>query len=119
MDYPQQPPLFREIAAMLFGIVFAITGGYSGLEFLLALICTPLLLAGLVRLMVIIYRITCLIIPISLLGIILSIVGFGCMVSVIAALFRTSTLIGAIVTFSLVFLEAFFFIRDIRKIIHT
>jgi len=41
----RRPPLLREVAGMIFGIVFVLTGGYSGLEYVLGLIGAPLLYA--------------------------------------------------------------------------
>lgn len=124
------PPVFRQLAGAVFGVVFAVTGGYSGLEFVFALLFSPILFAGVVRLMIGLYRICkkltvkklynefgeCVaLIPRTGMAAVLACVGFGCIVSAFASAFQLATFIGVAVTCVLMALEIYVFLKDIRN----
>ena len=123
------PPIVRQLAGAAFGIFFAVTGGYKGLEFVLALLFSPVLFAGIVRIVIGLYRFflkytpkkvydefgACVIqIPRKGLSAILACIGFACVISVVASSFQISTFVGVLVTCMLVALEIYTFLKDIR-----
>ena len=119
MIYRPQPPVFRQIAAFVFGLVFAFTGGYSGLQLVGAAVCAPLLFAGAVRLYTAVYRVVRLFVAGCGLGALLSAaVAFSAIGAVLSFMlmpaFRFSTALGVIFTVVLMFCEWFAFIRDFR-----
>ena len=111
-----RPPLLREAAGMIFGIVFVLTGGYSGLEFILALIGAPLLYAGIIRLVVIFYRFFILLLGNPLICGVLALVAFGAVLTAVTSIIQFSMVLGIIVVVALAIAEAWFFIRDIRAV---
>ena len=111
-----RPPLLREAAGMIFGIVFVLTGGYSGLEFILALIGAPLLYAGIIRLVVIFYRFFILLLGNPLICGVLAFVAFGVVLTAVTSIIQFSMVLGIIVVAALAIAEAWFFIRDIRAV---
>ena len=110
----KQPPLIREAVAMVFGLLFILTGGYSGLEFILGLICAPLFFAGVVRVVVILYRLFILLTHIPLISSGFAIVVFGLAMTAMMKVFQFSTTLGIIVFLTLMVAEALFFIRDVK-----
>lgn len=114
-----RPPLIRELAGMIFGLVFVLTGGYSGWEFILGLIGTPLIFGGVIRLVVIFYRLLILFLPIPIFSSVLSLVGFGFVLMGITKILNLSEFLGIIVVSILSIAEAWFFIRDVKRTIRT
>jgi len=112
----RRPPLLREVAGMIFGIVFVLTGGYSGLEYVLGLIGAPLLYAGVIRLVVIFHRFFILIFGVPLICAILALVAFGCVLTAVTWILKFSVVLGIVVIIALAITEAFFFIRDVKAI---
>ena len=112
----KQPPLLREAAGMIFGIVFILTGGYSGLELVSGLIGAPLLFAGMIRLVVILYRCFSIILGVPLICSVLAIVAFGGVVTALMSIIRFSLMLGIFVTIVLIVTEAWFFIRDLKHV---
>lgn len=119
MTYNPQPPVFRQIAAFVFGLVFAFTNGYSGLQLLAVIICAPLIFAGAIRLYTAVYRFVRPLIAGCVLGEILSVAiafsAIGVVTSfLLAPAFQVSTALGVILTVALMLCEGFAFIRDLR-----
>ena len=124
------PPVFRQLAGAVFGMFFTVTNGYSGLEFVLALLFSPILFAGVIRLMIGLYRISlkltakktynelgeCVVqIPRKGLAAALTCVGFGCVSYAVVSAFWLSTFVGVAVTCVLMALETYTFLKDVRK----
>ena len=117
--YKPQPPVFRQIVAFALGLVFAFTGGYSGIQLLGAAVGAPLIFAGALRLYTAVYRVVRPLIAGCVLGEILSVaIAFsanGIVTSfLLAPAFQHSTILGGILTVALMLCEVFVFIRDIR-----
>jgi len=113
--YKPQPPVFRQIVAFVFGLVFALTGGYSGMQLLGSAVGAPLIFAGTVRLYTGIYRLVFSFLPIGWLAAVIGFCGIGIVTSfVLAPAFQHSTVLGGILTVALMLCEVFVFIRDIR-----
>lgn len=113
--YKPQPPVFRQIVAFVFGLVFAFTGGYSGMQLLGAAAGAPLIFAGAVRLYTGIYRLVHSFLPIEWLAAVIGFSGVGIVTSfLLAPAFQHSTILGGILTVALMLCEVFVFIRDIR-----
>ena len=113
--YKPQPPAFRQIVAFVFGLVFAFTNGYSGLQLVAVIICAPLIFAGAVRLYTGAYRLVFSFLPIGWLAAVIGFCGIGIVTSfVLAPAFQHSTVLGGILTVALMLCEVFVFIRDIR-----
>lgn len=112
----RRPPLLREVAGMIFGLVFVLTGGYSGLEFILGLIGAPLLYAGVIRLVVIFYRFFILLFGIPLICGVLALVAFGVVLTAVTSILKFSVVLGIVVIVALAIAEAWFFIRDVRAV---
>ena len=113
--FSSQPPVFRQIAAFIFGLVFAFTNGYSGLQLFAVIICAPLIFAGAVRLYTGIYRLVFSFLPIGWLAAVIGFCGIGIITSfVLAPAFQHSTILGGILAVVLMLCEVFVFIRDIR-----
>ena len=112
----KQPPVLREAAGMIFGIVFILTGGYSGLELITGLIGAPLLFAGMIRLVVIFYRCFSIILGVPLICSVLAIVAFGGVVTALMSIIKFSLMLGLFVTIVLIVAEAWFFIRDLKRV---
>lgn len=120
MIYRPQPPVFRQIAAFLFGLVFAFTGGYSGLQLVGAAVCAPLLFAGAVRLYTAVYRVVRRFVAGCGLGALLSAaVAFSAIGAVLSFMlmpaFRFSTALGVIFTVVLMFCELFQRLPDLEE----
>ena len=117
--YKPQPPVFRQIAAFVVGLVFAFTGGYSGMQLLGAAVGAPLIFAGALRLYIAVYRVVRPFIAGCVLGEILSVAiafsAIGIVTSfLLAPAFQYSTILGGILTVALMLFEVLVFIRDIR-----
>lgn len=110
----KQPPLLREVAGMIFGIVFILTGGYSGLEFIFGLLIAPLLYAGVIRLVVFFYRLVGLVLNVPLICSILALVALGGIFTAVAGILKISVGVGIAAIIVLVFAEAWFFVRDVK-----
>lgn len=110
----KQPPLLREVAGMIFGIGFILTGGYSGLEFIFGLLIAPLLFAGVIRLVVIFYRIVGLVLNVPLICLILALVALGGIFTAVAGILKISVGLGIAAIIVLVLAEAWFFMRDVK-----
>lgn len=111
-----RPPIFRQIIAFVFGLIFAVTNGYSGVQLVGAIFCAPLIFAGAVRLYIGVYRLTYSLIPVGWLA---AVIGF-CSVGIVTSLilvpaFQHSAAMGVTVTVVLLLCEIFVFIRDIIK----
>ena len=119
MIYQPHPPVFRQIVVFVIGMVFAFTGGYSGLQLVGAAVCAPLLFAGAVRLYTAVYRVVRPFVAECGLGALLSAaVAFSAIGAVLSFMlmpaFRFSTALGVILTAVLMLCELFVFIRDLR-----
>ena len=115
MTYNPQPPVFRQIAAFALGLVFAFTGGYSGMQMLGAAVGAPLIFAGAVRLYTEIFRLVFSFLPIGWLAAVIGFCGIGIVTSfLLAPAFQFSTALGVILTVVLMLCEVFVFIRDLR-----
>lgn len=115
MVFRPQPPVFRQIAAFVFGLIFAFTNGYSGLQTVGAAICAPLCFAGAIRLYTGVYRVAFCVLPIMWIAVIAGIFGIGIVISfLLTPAFRYSTALGVILTGVLMLCEVFVFIRDIQ-----
>ena len=118
--FKPQPPVFRQIAAIVFGLIFAFTNGYSGLQLLCVIICAPLLFAGAIRLFTGMYRLAFSLIPINLLALVGGFCGVAAVTSfVLVPAFQKSTALGVAVTVVLMVCEAVVFIKDIRTLKHN
>lgn len=114
-----QPPVFRQIAAFVVGLIFAVTNGYSGLQLLCGIICAPLLFGGAIRLYTGMYRLAISLFPISLIAIVAGFSGVAVVISfVLMPAFQKSTALGVAVTVVLMMCEAVVFIKDIRTLKH-
>lgn len=124
-----QPPVFRQIAGAILGILFAVTGGYSGLEFVFALLFSPIIIAGVVRLVISLYRVfgkltgqkvydelgqCIMVLPKPGIASVLAIIGFYCIISVLVSVLQFSTFIGLLCIFALTALEVYVFLKDFR-----
>jgi len=124
------PPIFRQLAGAAFGVFFAVTGGYSGLELVLALLFSPILFAGVVRLVIGLYRILLKLTarkaydalgvyigqtPRKGLAAVLACVGFGCVLNAAVSAFQLSTVAGVAVTCVLMAWEIYTFLKDVRR----
>ena len=124
------PPIFRQLAGAAFGVFFAVTGGYSGLEFALALLFSPILFAGVIRLLIGLYRIllkltarkeydasgVCIVqTPRKGLAAALACAGFGVVLNAAVSAFQLSTFAGVAVTCLLMAWEIYTFLKDLRK----
>ena len=115
MTFRPQPPVFRQIAAFVFGLVFAFANGYSGLQLVAVIICAPLIFAGAVRLYTGVYRLVFSFLPIGWLAAVIGFCGIGIVTSFLfAPVFQFSTTLGVILTVALMLCEVFIFIRDLR-----
>jgi len=115
MTYKPQPPVFRQIVACVLGLVFAFTGGYSGMQLMGAAVGAPLIFAGAVRLYTGIYRLVFSFLPIGWLAAVIGFCGIGIVTSfLLAPVFQFSTALGVILTVVLMLCEVFVFIRDLR-----
>ena len=125
---PHQPPVLRQIAGAVLGILFVVTGGYSGLEFVFALLFSPVLIAGVIRLVIGLYRVInrftgqriyddlghcIMVLPRPGIASALSIVGLGCIISILASVFQFTTFAGIAVTCVLMALEVYTFLKDL------
>ena len=112
--YKPQPPIFRQIVAFVLGLVFAFTGGYSGMQLLGAAVGAPLIFAGALRLYTGIYRLVFSFLPIGWLAAVIGFCGIGIVTSfLLAPAFQFSTALGVILTVALMLCEVFVFIRDL------
>ena len=110
-----QPPVFRQIAAFVFGLIFAFTNGYSGLQLLCVIICAPLLFGGAIRLYTGMYRLAISLFHVSLIAIVAGFSGVAAVTSfVLMPAFQKSTALGVAVTVVLMVCEAVVFIKDVR-----
>lgn len=110
-----QPPVYRQIVAMVLGLIFALTNGYKGLELLFAAICSPFLFAGIVRLYTGLYRLAHSLISSALISVVVGVSGIGIITSfVLVPAFQKTTSLGVIITFALILCEIFVFCRDVR-----
>ena len=115
MSYNPQPLVFRQIVAFVLGLVFAFTGGYSGMQMLGAAVGAPLIFAGAVRLYTGIYRLVFSFLPIGWLAAVIGFCGIGIVTSfLLAPTFQFSTALGVTLTVVLMLCEVFVFIRDLR-----
>ena len=115
MTYNPQPPVFRQIAAFALGLVFAFTGGYSGMQMLGAAVGAPLIFAGAVRLYTGIFRLVFSFLPIVWLDAVIGFCGIGIVTSfLLAPAFQHSAILGGILTIVLMLCEVLVFIRDLR-----
>lgn len=111
-----QPPIFRQIAAFVFGLIFAFSNGYSGLELVFALAGAPLLFAGMVRLYTATYRVASSFINNCLVQVAAGFCAVGAVVMVLLMpAFRKSTTFGVILTVVLMLCEVVVFIRDVMS----
>lgn len=110
----KKPPLIREVAAMIFGLVFVLTGGYSALETIFGLFCVPFLYAGVIRLIVVFYRLFVLVFASPLICSVLSLIAFGCVVTALTGTLKFSVVMGMIIIIALAIAEAWFFVRDVK-----
>jgi len=124
-----QPPVLRQIVGAILGILFAVTGGYSGLEFVFALLFSPVLIAGVIRLMIGLYRVIgkltgqriydelgqcIMVLPRPGIASVLAIIGLGCVISVLVSAFQFATFAGVAVTCVLMSLEIYVFLKDFQ-----
>ena len=124
-----QPPVIRQITGAVLGVAFAVTGGYSGLEFVFALLFSPILIAGVVRLVIGLYRVfgkltaqkvynelgqCVMLVPRTGVAAALAIVGLGCVISVLVSAFQFATFAGVAVTCVLMVLEIYIFLKDLK-----
>ena len=112
-----QPPVYRQVIAMVFGFIFAVTNGYEGLERIFAVLCSPFLFAGIVRLYTGLYRLAHSLLSSGLIAGIVAVSGIGILISfVLAPAVKKSTTLGVAITFVLILCEIFVFYRDIRNL---
>lgn len=112
-----QPPVYRQVIAMVLGFIFAVTNGYEGLELIFAALCAPFLFAGIVRLCTGIYRLAYSLLSSGLIAVIVAVSGIGIVISfVLVPAFKKSTTLGVAITFALILCEIFVFYRDIRNL---
>ena len=112
-----QPPVYRQVIAMILGFIFAVTNGYEGLELIFAALCSPFLFAGIIRLYTGIYRLVHSMLSSGLIAVIVAVSGIGIVISfVLVPAFKKSTTLGVIITFTLILCEIFVFYRDIRNL---
>lgn len=122
-----QPPVLRQIAGAVLGLFLAVTSGYPGLEFVFALLVCPIMIAGIVRLVIGLYRVLgkftgqkaydelgqCVVVlPRPGLTSALAVAGFACILSVLVSVFQASTVAGLIVFFALLAVEIYVFLKD-------
>ena len=117
MMMQSQPPVYRQVIAMVLGFIFAVTNGYEGLELLFAALCSPFLFAGIVRLYTGLYRLAYSLLSSGLIAGIVAVSGIGIVISfILVPAFKKSTTLGVIITLTLILCEIFVFYRDIRNL---
>ena len=110
-----RPPIFRQVIAFVFGLIFAVTNGYSGLQLVGAIFCAPLIFAGAVRLYIGVYRLARSLILVGWLAAVIGFCGVGIVTSfVLVPAFQHSAAMGATITVVLMLCEVFVFIRDLK-----
>ena len=110
-----QPPVLRQIVALVFGFVFAFTNGYSGLQLVGAAIFAPLCFAGAIRLYTGVYRLVFSLLPIMWIAAIVGVSAIGVVISfMLVPAFQHSTALGGFMTIVLMLCEAFVLYRDVK-----
>ena len=118
--YKLQPPVLRQIAAFVFGLVFAFTNGYSGMQLLGAAIGAPLIFAGAIWLYTAVYRLAR---PVfagcvwgSVIAAVLGFSGIGVVTSfLLAPAFQYSDVLGGILTVVLMLCGVAVFVWDVKR----
>ena len=127
-----KPPVLIQIAAMIFGVVFAFSEKYTGLEMVFAVLGSPLAFAGMVRIIIALYRIVanltaqkvydetgaCIgMIPHRGFSVIAALIGFAGFITGFIKVAQYSQVLVTILSVGLLGLEVFVFCRDVRNLL--
>ena len=124
-----KPPVIAQIAAMILGLVFAFSEKYSGWEMVLAVLCSPVLVAGMVRAIIATYRIVanltakrvydesgaCVgLIPSRGVSIVAALIGFAGIITGFMKAAQFSKVLTIVMIVSALALEVFVFYKDLK-----
>lgn len=116
MIYVPQPPVFRQVVALVFGLVFVFSNGYSGLQLVGAAVCAPLCFAGAIRLYTGAYRLVFSLLPIMWVAVVVGFSAIGIVTSfLLVPAFQHSDMLGGILTVILMLCEAVVFVWDVKR----
>ena len=124
-----KPPVLIQLAAMIFGLLFAFSEKYTGWELICAILGSPLACAGMVRVIIALYRIvanitakrlydetgTCIgVIPYKGFSVFVALIGFAGIITGFTKAAQLSQVWAIILVVGLLALEVFVFCRDIK-----
>ena len=127
-----KPPVLIQIAAMIFGLVLALSENRTPLELVFAVLGCPLISAGMVRVIIAMYRIVanltaqkvydetghCIsMIPHRGVSFIAALIGFAGIITLFTTAAQFSQILLCILTIGILALEVFIFCRDVRALL--
>lgn len=127
----QRPPVKRQLIGAILGAVMAFTEGYTGMQLVVTFLCEPVLIAGLIRLLTGLFRLTkkltmqrvyneldgaVILIPRPGIAVALTIAGLIGVLYVLTGAFQFSYATGVAVTLLLMAWEIWTLLKDIRNL---
>lgn len=125
-----KPPVFSQIACMIFGVIFAFSEKYTGMELVLAVLCGPVVFAGMVRVIIAMYRVVanltakrvydesgaCVgLIPSRGVSIVAALVGFAGIITGFIKAAQFSKVLTIVIIVTALALEVFVFYKDLKR----
>ena len=124
------PPVFSQIAGMIFGVIFAFSEKYTGMELVLAVLCSPIVFAGMVRVIIAMYRVVanltakraydesgaCVgLIPSRGASIVVALIGFAGIITGFIKVAQFSKVLTIVIIVAALALEVFVFYKDLKR----
>lgn len=127
-----KPPVIAQVAAMIFGIIFAFSEKNSGWEMVGALLCGPVVFAGMVRVIIAMYRVAanltakrvydetgnCIgLLPARGFSIVAALIGFAAIITGFIKIAQSTEFLKIVIIVAALALEVFVFCKDVKRFI--
>ena len=127
-----KPPVIAQVAAMIFGLIFAFSEKYRGWEMVCALLGAPVVFAGMVRMIIAMYRVAanltakrvydevgnCIgLAPTRGISIVVALIGFAAIITGFIKIAQSTEFLKIVIIVAVLVLEVFVFCKDVKRFI--